>query len=45
MNAITKDILNGTLLDTDDATLTMLLIGIWEDVDAFTDRGIIIGHA
>ena len=30
MTAIAKDIVNGSLLNTDDETLEMLLHGIWE---------------
>ena len=45
MTAIAMDILNDTLLDTDDETLVMVLTGIWEDMEAFTARGIIIGEA
>ena len=37
-NAIAKDIVNGTLLNTDDTTVHMLLIGIWEDLEAFTQK-------
>ena len=44
-NAIAKDIVNGTLLNTDDTTVHMLLIGIWEDLEAFTSKGIVIGEA
>ncbi len=45
MSAIAKDIVNGSLLNTDDETLEMLLHGIWEDIDAFQERGVIIGQA
>ena len=45
MTAIAKDIVNGSLLNTDDETLEMLLLGIWEDIDAFQERGVIIGQA
>ncbi len=45
MTAIAKDILNGTLLNTDDETLEMVLLGIWEDIDAFETRGVVIGLA
>ena len=45
MTAIAKDIVNGSLLNTDDETLEMLLHGIWEDIDAFQERGVIIGQA
>jgi len=45
MTAIAKDIMNGTLLTTDDETLRMVLIGIWEDIEAFTQRGVVIGEA
>ena len=44
-NAIAKDIVNGTLLNTDDTTVQMLLIGIWEDLEAFTQKGVVIGEA
>ena len=43
MTAIAKDIMNGTLLTTDDETLSMVLTGVWEDIDAFIERGVIIG--
>ena len=46
MSAITKDIVSGKLLtETDDETLEMVLQGIWENLDTFTERGIIIGTA
>ena len=45
MTAIAKDIVNGSLLNTDDETLGMLLHGIWEDMEAFEERGVIIGQA
>ena len=45
MTAIAKDIVNGSLLNTDDETLEMLLHGIWEDIDAVQERGVIIGQA
>ena len=44
-NAIAKDIVNGTLLNSDDTTVHMLLIGIWEDLEAFTQKGVVIGEA
>ena len=44
-NAIAKDIVNGTLLNTDDTTVHMLLIGIWEDLEAFTSKVVVIGEA
>ena len=44
-NAIAKDIVNGTLLNTDDTTVHMLRIGIWEDLEAFTQKGVVIGEA
>jgi len=45
MTAIAKDIVNGTLLNTDDETLELVLHGIWEDIEAFKERGVIIGQA
>jgi hypothetical protein len=44
MSAIAKDIVNGSLLNTDDETLEMVLLGIWEDIQAFETRGVIIGQ-
>jgi hypothetical protein len=46
MNHICNDVMNGTLLtETDDETLELLLMGIWEDKETFKERGVIIGEA
>ncbi len=44
MRAIARDVLNGSLLEADDQTLELVLQGIWEDPEAFEERGVIIGH-
>ena len=46
MSSIVKDIVGGTLLtSTDDETLELVLIGMWENLDAFTEVGVIVGDA
>ena len=46
MSAITKDIVNGNLLtEADDDTVEMVLNGIWEAMDTFIQKGVIIGLA
>ena len=46
MSAITKDIVNGNLLtEADDDTVEMVLNGIWEAMDTFIEKGVIIGLA
>ena len=46
MSAITKDIVNGNLLtEADDDTVEMVLNGIWEAIDTFIEKGVIIGLA
>ena len=46
MSAIVKDIVGGTVLtSTDDETLELVLIGMWENLDAFTEVGVIVGDA
>ena len=44
MRAISNDLINGSLLESDDETLEMVLLGIWEDIQAFETRGVIIGQ-
>ena len=45
MRAIARDVLNGSLLEADDQTLELVLQGIWEDPEAFEERGVVIGQA
>ena len=46
MSAITKDIVNGNLLtEADDDTVEMVLNGMWEAIDTFIEKGVIIGLA
>ena len=46
MSAITKDIVNGNLLtEADDDTVEMVLNGMWEAIDTFIQKGVIIGLA
>jgi len=46
MSAICLDITNGIFLtEADDETLEMLLVGVWEDFDAFLAKGVILGNA
>ena len=46
MSAITKDIVNGNLLtEADDDTVEMVLHGMWEAMDTFIEKGVIIGLA
>jgi len=43
---ITNDIVNGTLLtESDNETLKLVLVGIWEDMETFEASGVIIGEA
>jgi|TARA_A100001391_G_scaffold193969_1_gene169836 hypothetical protein len=37
--------INGSLLESDDETLQMLLHGIWELKEEFEQKGIVIGEA
>jgi hypothetical protein len=46
MSAIARDINNGTLLtEADDETIAMVLVGIWEDIQRYQLKGVIIGEA
>jgi len=46
MSAIARDINNGTLLtEADDETIEMVLVGIWEDIQRYQLKGVIIGEA
>ena len=46
LQTICSDLINGTLLtQEDDATLEMLLIGIWEDPTDFIKLGVVVGKA
>ena len=46
MSAITKDIVNGNLLtEADDDTVEMVLHGMWEAMETFIEKGVIIGLA
>ena len=46
MTAIARDINNGTLLtEADDETIEMVLVGIWEDIQRYQLKGVIIGEA
>ena len=45
MKAISNDLINGSLLESDDETLEMLLHGIWELKEEFQEKGVIVGEA
>ena len=46
VSAICNDISNGTLLTkADDETVKLVLTGLWEHLDYFSDLGVIIGKA
>ena len=46
MSAITKDIVIGNLLtEADDDTVELVLNGIWEAIDTFIEKGVIVGLA
>jgi hypothetical protein len=45
MRAISNDLINGSLLESDDETLKMLLHGIWELKEEFQEKGVIVGEA
>ena len=46
MSAIARDSNNGTLLtEADDETIEMVLVGIWEDIQRYQLKGVIIGEA
>tara|TARA_Y100000593_G_scaffold2201_1_gene4337 strand:+ start:544 stop:726 length:183 start_codon:yes stop_codon:yes gene_type:complete len=45
MKHICADIVNGTLLEADDMTLELLLMGIWENLEDFQARGVVVGEA
>ena len=41
-----NDILSGTfLVEADDETLEMVLVGIWENIHEYVANGVIIGEA
>ena len=44
--AVCNDIVQGTLLvEADDETLEMILVGIWENIHEYEANGVIIGKA
>ena len=44
--AICNDITNGTLLTkSDDETLELLMVGLWEHMEDFKESGVVIGMA
>ena len=44
--AVCNDIVQGTLLvEADDETLEMVLVGIWENFHKYEANGVIIGEA
>ena len=44
--AVCNDILSGTfLVEADDETLEMVLVGIWENIHEYVANGVIIGEA
>ena len=44
--AVCNDILSGTfLVEADDETLEMVLVGIWENFHEYEANGVIIGEA
>ena len=45
MKHICADIVNGSLLEADDMTLELLLTGIWENLENFQSKGVIVGEA
>ena len=45
MKHICADIINGSLLEEDDMTLELLLTGIWENLENFQSKGVIVGEA
>ena len=46
MSAITKDIVIGNLLtEAVDDTVELVLNGIWEAMDTFIEKGVIVGLA
>ena len=45
MKHICSDIINGSLLEADDMTLELLLTGIWENLENFQSKGVIVGEA
>ena len=45
MKHICVDIINRTLLEADDMTLELLLTGIWENLENFQSKGVIVGEA
>ena len=45
MRAISNDLINGSLLESADETLEMLMHGIWELKEEFQEKGVIVGEA
>ena len=44
--AVCNDIVQGTfLVEADDETLEMVLVGIWENIHEYVANGVIIGEA
>ena len=44
--AVCNDIQNGTfLVEADDETLEMVLVGIWENIHEYVANGVIVGEA
>ncbi len=44
--AVCNDILSGSfLVEADDETLEMVLVGMWEDLHEYVANGVIIGEA
>jgi hypothetical protein len=44
--AVCNDIVQGKLLvEADDETLEMVLVGIWENINEYKANGVIIGEA
>ena len=45
MKHICAEIINRSLLEADDMTLELLLTGIWENLENFQSKGVIVGEA
>jgi hypothetical protein len=46
IQAVCNDILSGSfLVEADDKTLEMVLVGMWEDLHKYVANGVIIGEA
>ena len=44
--AVYNDIVQGTfLVEADDETLEMVLVGIWENIHEYVANGVIVGEA